>query len=415
MSVLSNGVGHRNGAANGRLRVCHLGKFYPPASGGMETHVRTLAQAQAEEGAEVRVLCVNHLDRRGRDVTWEALSASETVEDWDGPVRVNRLGKRASLVRLEFCLGLPGLLHRLQKTGADVLHLHVPIPTMLLALAAVGSRLPLVITYHSDVIRQKTLGLLLRPFEHLVFGKAAALFATSPAYPAGSSLLQQYRRKVAVLPFGIDLEPYRNPTAGSLKFARDLVAEHGQPLWLAVGRLVYYKGLHNAITALRSVPGKLVVVGVGPLEGELRQRAAEAGVADRILWHNRLEHEELIGAYHAATALWFPSNARSEAFGLVQAEAMACGCPVINSAIPGSGVPWVSRHEESGLTVAVDDASALAAASNRLLSEEGLRDRLSRGARERAGRDFDHRLMARRSLEYYQQALRGEGVRVHVA
>jgi rhamnosyl/mannosyltransferase len=216
MSVLSNGVGQRNGAANGRLRVCHLGKFYPPASGGMETHVRTLAQAQAEEGAEVRVLCVNHLDRRGRDVTWEALSASETVEDWDGPVRVNRLGKRASLVRFEFCLGLPGLLHRLQKAGADVLHLHVPNPTMLLALAAVGSRLPLVVTYHSDVIRQKTLGLLLRPFEHLVFGKAAALFATSPAYPAGSSLLQQYRGKVAVLPFGIELEPYRNPTAGSL-------------------------------------------------------------------------------------------------------------------------------------------------------------------------------------------------------
>src|SRR5262249_43508124 len=157
MTALTNRVYHRNGSASTGLRIWHLGKFYPPASGGMETHVRTLAQAQAALGAKVHVLCVNHRDRRGRDVTWEALGASETVEEWDGPVRVTRLGKRASLVRFEFCLGLPGLLQRLQRTGVDLLHLHVPNPTMLLALAAARPRLPLVVTYHSDVIRQNRL------------------------------------------------------------------------------------------------------------------------------------------------------------------------------------------------------------------------------------------------------------------
>ena len=93
-----------------------------------------------------------------------------------------------------------------------------------------------------------------------------------------------------------------------------------------------------------------------------------------------MPYQAIVPYYLAAHAFWFPSNARSEAFGIVQVEAMAAGCPVINAAIPHSGVAWVSPHDVSGLTVAVDDPVALADAANRLLAEPGLRDRLSAGA-----------------------------------
>ena len=123
---------------NGGLRVCHLGKFYHPASGGMETHVRTLAQAQAELGADVRVICVNHRDGRGADVTWERFAGTETVEEWDGRVRLTRVGRLASLARFE---SLPrtcrGCWAGCGDGAMDLLHLHVPNPTMLLTLAAV--------------------------------------------------------------------------------------------------------------------------------------------------------------------------------------------------------------------------------------------------------------------------------------
>src|SRR5205823_5359495 len=129
----------------------------------------------------------------------------------------------------------------------------------------------------------------------------------------------------------------------------------------------------------------------------LKELARHTGVAERVVWCGAVDDATLAGAYRAATALWFPSNARSEGFGLVQVEAMAAGCPVINTHVPHSGVAWVCRHEREGLTVPVNDPAALAAAARRLLEEPGLRERLVEAGRQRAVSEFDHRTMAAHS------------------
>jgi glycosyltransferase involved in cell wall biosynthesis len=206
---------------------------------------------------------------------------------------------------------------------------------------------------------------------------------------------------------GIDLKPYLEPSAEVRARAAAIRDEHGRggPLWLGAGRLVYYKGLVNAIRALTEVPGRLVLIGDGPDEPLLRAEADRLGVAGRVDLLGSLPYLEIVPYYLAADAFWFPSNARSEAFGLVQVEAMASGCPVINTRIPFSGVPWVSPHGETGLTVPLDDPSALAAAAWRLLEESGLRDRLAAAARRRASQEFDHRVMAGRSLDVYRRVV----------
>lgn len=393
-----------NPTAGRPLRVCHLAKFYPPATGGIESHLRTLAQAQARLGASVRVVCVNHLDAAGRDVTWEALAATPTVVERDGDVELLRVGRRASLFRFELCPGLARLGRTLRDWGADVVHLHVPNPTMLLALLP-SLRRPLVISYHSDVVKQRKLSLAMRPFETPVYRFASAVLAASPPYAEASPWLRRYLDKVRVLPYGIDLAGFTAPSPSAVAEAARLRQAHGTPLWLSVCRLVYYKGLPTALEALCGVPGKLLVIGEGPLAGPLRQQAERLGVGDRVVFRGRGSEEEVIGAYQAATAYWFPSNARSEAFGIVQLEAMASGCPVINTAIPHSGVSWVSRHEETGLTVPMNDPAALAAAANRLLLEPELRHRLGEAGQRRVLEEFDHRLMARRSIEIYRRVL----------
>ena len=387
------------------LRVCHLGKYYPPAPGGMESHIQTIARSQAALGVDVQVVCVNHADRHGREIVWSRHGANHTNVENDGGVRVTRVARSASMARLDLCPSLPRLLASIESKGVDVFHLHTPNPTMLLALCMLRPSTPIVITHHSDVVRQKILKYAMRPFELFVYQRAAGIQATSPFYPAASDVLPRFREKVTSLPMGIDLEAYLRPSAGAQKHAAELRAKHGRPLWLCVGRCVYYKNFRTSVEAMAHVPGRLLIIGHGPEEAHLRQLAQQFGVQDRIIWQSYATNDELVGAYHAATALWFPSNARSEAFGLVQVEAMASGCPVINSHIPGSGVPWVSLHEHTGLTVPIDDVDNFSKAAWRLLSEPGFRERLSRNARTRAVEQFDQSVMAKRSLSIYRRAM----------
>ncbi len=321
----------------------------------------------------------------------------------DGPVAVTRVRRRFRADKLDVCPGLTGMLARVE---ADVLHLHVPNPTMILALLGARQSAPVVVTYQSDIIRQRIRGFLFRPFERIAYRRVPLIAQTSPLYAAGSSFLRPYRDRLALLPNGIELQPYLKPSIEHQAEAARIKSRYKGPLWVGCGRMVYYKGFPNALKALPEVPGTLLLVGGGPLKEGLEREARRLGVSDRVVFLGNLPHYlDIMPYYLAADAFWFPSNARSEGFGIVQVEAMASGCPVINAAIPHSGVAWVSRHEQEGLTVPMNDPSALAAAARRLIEEPGLRDRLATAARTRAIEEFDHMAMARHSLEIYQRAL----------
>lgn len=384
-------------------RICHLGKYYPPFRGGIERHVQVLARAQAALGARVRVIAVNHRGPNG-----PGRSAIRPTVEADGGARVLRAGRIGGLPGFDVCPGLTRMIARELRRGVDVLHLHTPNPTMMLSLAALGRRRPsaLVITHHNDIVRQRLTRLLLQPATAWSYARADRIIATTTTYAESSTILRRHRARVEVVPLGTDLAPFLAPSAGALAHADRLRRDLGdRPLWLAVGRLRYYKGLHIAIRALADAPGRLLVIGQGPLERRLRALAVELGVADRVIWWGEATDEEVAGSYRAASALWFPSCERAEGFGLVQVEAMASACPVINSDVPGCGVAWVSQHEQTGLTVPVADASAFARAARRLLEEPGLRDRLAAEARARAVRDFDPMVMARATLAVYHRAL----------
>jgi rhamnosyl/mannosyltransferase len=348
---------------------------------------------------------VNHATRAGRDATFDRFTRTLDAEEIDGAVRITRTGRLSCIAKLDVAPNLLRDIRKLARAKPDIWHMHAPNVTMMLAALASPAIDPLVITHHSDIVRQRILKHLVRPIESAIYRRAAQILPTSAEYAAGSELLARFASKVTPLPLGIDLKPFQHPSPGALASEDDLRARYGSPLWLCVGRLIYYKGLPIALAALRDVPGRLLVIGTGPLESELKSRALELGVADRVHFHGRASSDQLVGAYRAATALWFPSTARSEGFGLVQVEAMASGCPVINTAIESSGVPRVCRHEGEGLTVPINDAAAFARSANRLLSEPGLRDRLASAGRSRAPEEFDHRVMAKRSMAIYRAVI----------
>jgi glycosyltransferase involved in cell wall biosynthesis len=362
-----------------KLRVLHVGKFYPPHMGGIETHLQALCGALCGH-ADVRVI-VSSENRN-------------TLEEMVGSVPVARL----STLLTAFSTSIsPGMVSRIRHSGAELVHIHLPNPAAVVAYLASGHPGPLVVTYHSDTVKQKVLGRMFEPLLNAALRRSAAIIATSPNYLATSPVLQTFRDRCHVIPYGIDTAQFERSDAESVRAIRE---RYGDRLVISVGRLVYYKGFEVLIRAMASVRGRLLIVGDGPLRGELENLAAQLGVGDKVVFAGEIDNAGVTPYYHAAQLFALASVARSEAFGIVQIEAMAAGLPVVNTNLD-SGVPFVSLDGETGLTVPPGDAPALAAAINRLLDDEGLRRSLGQAGVRRARQEFSLDTMLRRTLELY--------------
>jgi rhamnosyl/mannosyltransferase len=289
-----------------------------------------------------------------------------------------------------------------------LVHIHVPNPAAVLAYLASGHRGPLVITYHSDTVKQKVLGRMFEPLLNAALRRSAAIIATSPNYLATSPVLQVFRDRCQVIPYGIDTTQFEQCDPEAVRRVRE---RFGERMVISVGRLVYYKGFEVLIRAMAEVRGKLVIVGDGPLRGELQSLAARLGVADKVVFAGEIDNAGMPPYYHAADLFALASVARSEAFGIVQIEAMAAGLPVVNTSLD-SGVPFVSLDGETGLTVPPSDPQALAGAINRLLDDAGLRKSLGQAGVRRARQEFSLDTMLRRTLQLYQTVRSGFGTPV---
>ncbi len=371
-----------------KISVLQVGKYYPPVRGGIETHLEMLARGLVRSGeVDLQVVVANE--------------GSRSAKGKPGGVPLRRLGTALKVAGAPVC---PRLLGVLRHSRADILHVHSPHPTALVAYLASGFRGRLVLTYHSDIVRQRVLGRLISPIQHAALRRARAIITASPGLARHSPVLARHRARCVTIPFGIHPADFADTDPAEVAAVRARHAADGRPLLLAVGRLVYYKGFEYLMRAMSLVrpPVTLLLAGEGRLRGPLEALAARLGPERRV---------ELLGDvadlrpyYHACDVFILPSTARSEAFGIVQLEAMACGKPVINTRLP-SGVPDVSRDGETGITVEPCDEGALAGAIDRLLGDAPLRARLGAGARERVHTHFDADRMVADTLALYRRIL----------
>jgi rhamnosyl/mannosyltransferase len=229
-----------------------------------------------------------------------------------------------------------------------------------------------------------------RPIHRAVLQRADAVIVGAPDYARTSPVLADLQGRVRIVPYGLDLNRY---TPGPVT-AKTIDI-------LSAGRLCYYKGIEVLLDAAPAVMGKIRIAGQGPWRKRLQLQAHQHGLSERVHFEGAVSEAALIEAMRASRLFVFPSTERSEAFGLAQLKAMACGLPVISSDLPG--VSWLNRHEETGLIVPVRDSRKLAEAINRLLTDEPLQERLARGAWRRA-QEFDLASMVRATTQIYASA-----------
>jgi rhamnosyl/mannosyltransferase len=218
-----------------------------------------------------------------------------------------------------------------------------------------------------------------KPFLYHFLEQADRILPTSPQLIEVSPFLKPFKDKCIVVPLWVDFKKLQS----SPQKALDLPVEKGEKIVLFVGRLVYYKGLEYLIEAMKDVEAKLLIAGSGPLEKRLRQKSKIIGVGQKVIFLGKVSDAEIKYLYQICDVFVLPSVEPSEAFGLVQLEAMAYGKPVVNTNLP-TGVPFVSRHGETGLTVPPRDPKALAEAINKILSDKELAQEFSRNAKRRA-------------------------------
>jgi rhamnosyl/mannosyltransferase len=365
------------------LKVLQVGKFYPPHPGGMESHLQTLCE-ELSKSIEVEVVVASDRWRSERSTP--------------GGIKLARLG---TVLMLHGTPIVPLMARAMREARPDVIHLHFPNP--MAALACLMSRLeaPIVVTWHSDVIRQRRAAAAFAPLLSLLLRRCAAIIVGSTAYIETSAVLSTRRKLCHVIPFGIRTDAFEGPDAARVA---ELRRRHGPRIVLGVGRLIYYKGFENLVRAMADVRATALIAGEGPLSGALAAEAARLGVTDRVALLGRVNDAELKACYHACDVFALPSVERSEAFGIVQLEAMACGRPVVNTWLD-SAVPHVSVDGLTGLTVPPGDPTALAAALNALLDDPARRAAMGAAARRRVREEFSAEPMARRTLEVYREVV----------
>lgn len=350
------------------MRVLHVYRtYFPDSQGGLQEVIRQICLSTKKLGVENRVFTLS-------EETTPVVEREEalvfrfplTIEIASCGMSVNALAGFRRLV-----------------DWADVVHYHFPWPFADLLHLLAHVKKPSVLTYHSDIVRQKR---LLMPYRYLMrtfLGKVDAIVATSPNYLATSATLKTVSEKVKVIPIGLDETSYPPVSAAQRDAMR---ARVGEGFFLFVGMLRYYKGLHILLDAVRNTDLKVVIVGSGPMEEGLLQQAEKAGLTN-VRFLGQVEDEEKVALFQLSRAIVFTSHLRSEAFGVTLLEGAMYGKPLISTEI-GTGTSYVNSHGETGLVVSPGERDELREAMQRLDQDVELAARMGKAARERFDRLF---------------------------
>lgn len=366
-----------------KIRVLQLGKFYP-IRGGVEKVAFDLMKGLSEK----HILC-------------DMLCAAE--EGGDRMIRLNEYARLIccrTWIKAYATMISPSMIFTLRRICReyDIIHVHHPDPMACLALFLSGYKGKVVLHWHSDIQKQKLLLKFYRPLQQWLLRRADKIVGTSPVYLAESPCLQEVQEKTVCLPIGV--VPMQ-PVPEAVEAIRNQYPE--KKIVFSLGRLVAYKGFCFLVEAARYLSEDYVVLigGTGALKGELEKEIEDLNLQNKVKLLGRVSDGDLPDYYGACEVFCMSSVQKTEAFGIVQIEAMSCGKPVVATRIPQSGVSWVNKEGMSGLNVEPGKAQELAKAIEKITENAETYQRFSEGAKRRYQDTFTKERMIEKCLTIY--------------
>jgi len=372
------------------MRILHFYKTsFPDTIGGVEQVINQIARGANKFGVKTDVL----------SLTADRIAPTLEID-----------GYLAHRARLDLQIASTGFSlsafkrFALLAKQADVVHYHFPWPFMDVVHFATRVKKPTVVTYHSDIIRQKSLLKLYRPLQSRFLASVDRIVATSPNYLASSGVLERFAAKVDVIPIGLDKSTYSAAPAERVEYWRNQL---GSKFYLFVGAIRYYKGLHILLEAAKGTTYPIVIVGAGPIERELKQQAARLELTN-IHFLGHLPDTDKFALLQLCYAVVFPSHLRSEAFGVTLLEGAMYGKPLISSEI-GTGTTFINTEDVTGLVVPPSEPVALRQAMTYLWDHPEVAASMGRRAEERYWRYFTADQMVKSYLKLYAGLINAAG------
>lgn len=368
------------------IKVLHFFKtYYPDSMGGIEQVIFQIAEGTRALGVQSEVLYLSPRGAARNEPVGSHLTHRSKLD-----LHVASTG--FSLSAMKDFAELAG--------QADIVHYHFPWPYMDLVHFLARLNKPTVVSYHSDIIKQKWLLKLYQPLMNRFLSGVDRIVVSSPNYAAHSPVLTHFKDKLAVIPFGLDRATYPRATAEKLAYWR---ARLGERFFLFVGALRYYKGLDYLLQAAAINRLPVVILGGGFLEGQLKQQAAELGLAN-VHFLGGLADDDKAALLELCYAFAFPSHLRSESFGISLLEAAMYGKPLISCEM-GSGTTFINLADQTGLVVPPRDARALSQAMQRLWDDPAMAQAMGTNALRRYEEVFTASAMAGAYADLYRSLL----------
>lgn len=370
-----------------KIRVLQLGKFHP-IKGGVEKVMMAFVLGLSSRGIQCDMLCAAEDDDIGETV----LNSHAT------------LFKTKTVLKRSGTMISPDMISKLKEIchSYDIIHIHHPDPMATLALFTSGYKGKVVLHWHSDILKQRILLQLYKPLQRWLANRSDLILGTTPVYVQESPYLQSNQHKISYLPIGVR---ERLPEENLVSALRNRYP--GKKIVYSMGRLVEYKGYEYLVEAAQILNDEYVILigGTGPLKEKLQDQVRALELQSKVHILGFVPKEVEATYYAAADVFCLSSTIRTEAYAIVQVEAMSVGRPVVATKIPGSGVAWVNQDGVSGLNVEPRNAEALARAIHTICSDEQLYLKLSQGAKDRYRRLFTREAMIDGLLQHYESVL----------